>query len=120
VTLSDLPAGPEREAALWTFDSFVNDIASCRYEGAVAVLAQGASTTASTLQIPIEQVPLGARVPTKNPRRWEFDDSLAEPDQGSWAKVCFTVGVARGGQSTFSLAEYKDATSPAPSPHYSD
>jgi len=37
-------AGPEREAALWTY-----------------------------------------------PRRWEFDDSLAEPDQGSWAKVCFTV-----------------------------
>ena len=55
------------------------------------MLAQGATTTASTLQIPIEQVPLGARVPTKNPRRWEFDDSLAEPDQGPWAKVCFTV-----------------------------
>ena len=41
--------------------------------------------------VPIEQVPLGARVPTKNPKPWEYDDSLPEPDQATWAKLSITI-----------------------------
>ena len=42
---------------------------------------------AYSLLIPIEQVPLGARIPTKNPKPWEFDDSLPDPVQADWAKI---------------------------------
>ena len=41
--------------------------------------------------VAIEQVPLGARVPTKNPKPWEYDDSLPEPDLDSWVKISLTV-----------------------------
>ncbi len=40
---------------------------------------------------PIEQVPLGSRVATKNPKPWEFDGSLPEPEQGSWSKIDFVL-----------------------------
>jgi hypothetical protein len=49
------------------------------------------------LLLPIEQVPLGARVPTKNPRPWEFDASLPEPDQATWAKLSLTMFRDDGG-----------------------
>jgi hypothetical protein len=47
--------------------------------------------------LPIEEVPLGSRVPTKNPRPWEFDDSLPEPDQATWVKLSLTMHRADGG-----------------------
>jgi hypothetical protein len=47
--------------------------------------------------IPIEQIPLGARIPTKNPKPWEYDDSLPEPDQATWAKVSITMHRNDGG-----------------------
>jgi hypothetical protein len=57
---------------------------------------QKAQTLAGLL-IPIEQVPLGARVPTKNPRPWEVDASLPEPDQATWAKLSLTMVRDDGG-----------------------
>jgi hypothetical protein len=49
------------------------------------------------LQVPIEQVPLGARIPTKNPKPWEYDDSLPDPVQADWAKIAITMHRTDGG-----------------------
>jgi hypothetical protein len=42
-------------------------------------------------------VVLDARVPTRNPKPWEFDDSLPDPEQATWAKISFTVERNGGG-----------------------
>ncbi|MFM8401967.1 MAG: hypothetical protein ACKOAH_29425 [Pirellula sp.] len=42
------------------------------------------------LQVPIESVPIVARVPTKNPNRFEVDPQ-PEPDQATWAKLSITL-----------------------------
>lgn len=42
----------------------------------------------------IEDVPLGARVESKNPRPWDYDHSLPQPEAESWAKV--SLHVVRG------------------------
>ena len=52
---------------------------------------------AYSLLIPIEQVPLGARIPTKNPKPWEFDDSLPDPVQADWAKISIMMHRNDGG-----------------------
>jgi hypothetical protein len=52
--------------------------------------------TRSQLQVPIESVPIGARVPTKNPNRFEVDPQ-PEPDQASWAKLSITAEGSDGG-----------------------
>ena len=51
----------------------------------------------SSFLIPIEEVPLGARVPTENPQPWEYDDSLPAPDQETWAKISITMHRNDGG-----------------------
>jgi len=45
----------------------------------------------SKLQLPIEKVPLGARVTTTNPNSWDYDDSFPDPDRYSWSKIDLTV-----------------------------
>ena len=52
--------------------------------------------TRTELQVPIESVPIGARVPTKNPNRFEVDPQ-PEPDQATWAKLSITVERSDGG-----------------------
>jgi len=52
--------------------------------------------THTELQVPIESVPIGARVPTKNPNRFEVDPQ-PEPDQATWAKLSITVERSDGG-----------------------
>jgi len=52
--------------------------------------------TRTELQFPIESVPIGARVPTKNPNRFEVDPQ-PEPDQATWAKLSITVERSDGG-----------------------
>ncbi|MBX3423001.1 MAG: hypothetical protein KF752_15710 [Pirellulaceae bacterium] len=42
-------------------------------------------------------MPLGARIPTQNPRPREYDDSLPEPDQAAWAKLSITMYRTDGG-----------------------
>ena len=56
----------------------------------VAVMDMG-----TALQLPIESVPLGARVPTKNPRQWEVDTQFGEPDE-TWKKVTLTLSKPNG------------------------
>jgi hypothetical protein len=46
--------------------------------------------------VPIESVPIGARVLTKNPNRFEVDPQ-PEPDQASWAKLSITAEGSDGG-----------------------
>lgn len=36
------------------------------------------------LHIAIEEVPLGARVPTKSPRRWDYDFEFEDPNEATW------------------------------------
>ncbi|TWT84862.1 hypothetical protein CA13_63430 [Planctomycetes bacterium CA13] len=83
-----MPQGEQLQSALWANDSFLDDITD--HYGSVALL-EAPAKTATTFKIPIEDVPLGARVPTKNPRPWEYDDSLPDPDEETWSKVIFTV-----------------------------
>jgi hypothetical protein len=52
--------------------------------------------TRSQLQVPIESVPIGARVPTKNPNRFEVDPQ-PEPDQATCAKFSITAERSDGG-----------------------
>jgi hypothetical protein len=52
--------------------------------------------TRTELQVPIESVPIGARVSTKNPNRWKVDPQ-PEPDQATWANVSITVERSDGG-----------------------
>ncbi|MFN5185086.1 MAG: hypothetical protein ACK5GD_04795 [Planctomycetota bacterium] len=52
--------------------------------------------THTELQVPIESVPIGSRVPTKNPNRFEVDPQ-PEPDQATWAKLSITVERSDGG-----------------------
>jgi Restriction endonuclease fold toxin 7/Pretoxin HINT domain len=81
------------QSALWASDTFLDDIAC---HGGLALL-EAETQTAITFKIPIEDVPLGARVPTKNPRPWEYDDSLPEPDEANWAKISLTIERTDGG-----------------------
>ena len=60
-------------------------------------LKSQASSLKPARQIPIEQVPLGARVPTKNPKPWEYDYSLPDPVQTDWAKISITMHRKDGG-----------------------
>jgi hypothetical protein len=41
-------------------------------------------------------VPIGARIPTKNPNRWEVDPE-PEPEQATWAKLSITAEGTDGG-----------------------
>ena len=60
-------------------------------------------TVSSLLQIPIEQVPLGSRVPTKNPRPWDYDFSLPEPDAETWKRFPL---IARDDEGAIVEAEF--------------
>ncbi len=95
VTLSELPTTSQRQEALWGNDSFVEDITDPFASGTALLPAR--SVTKQTVKVAIEDVPLGARVPTKNPNRWDYDDSLPEPDETTWAKFTFTIERSDGG-----------------------
>ncbi|XZE20996.1 polymorphic toxin-type HINT domain-containing protein [Pirellulaceae bacterium SH449] len=108
VTISSLPYSAERESSLWSetdwLESYSLRPASGRGVGGEGLAAKNHlhhSTSPFSLQtslhIPIEQIPLGARIPTKNPRPWEYDDTLPEPDQATWAKVSITMHRNDGG-----------------------
>jgi hypothetical protein len=90
VTLSETPNDQSLEAMLWGDDAWQDE------RGGESPATQSVAVTKRTLT-PIEQVPLGARVPTKNPKPWEFDDSLPEPVQDEWLKLSITVERTDGG-----------------------
>jgi len=94
VTVSSLPGQSTSTDSLWSNPSWLDDpspetpwLASERY----ATVA-----TRTELQVPIESVPIGARIPTKNPNRSEVDPQ-PEPDQATWAKLSITAEGSDGG-----------------------
>jgi len=94
VTVSSLPGQSTSPDSLWSDPSWLDEpsqetpwLASDRYASVA---------TRTELQVPIESVPIGARVPTKNPNRSEVDPQ-PEPDQTTWAKVSITLERSDGG-----------------------
>lgn len=73
-------------------------------------LATMPSTTAATHRhyVPIEDVRLGSRVSTSNPKWWEYDDSLPEPDQSSWLQVEMIAHRSDGGVVEITLLRPRD------------
>jgi hypothetical protein len=92
VLLSAMPINSRIEEGLWsnTGEWFLD------YKDE-RELESGLLQTERQLLIPIQDVPLGARVPTKNPRHWEVDDAFPEPDQTTWAKLSLTMHRNDGG-----------------------
>ena len=105
VTLSDMPRSQAADDDVWSMDDPVwhgTPYRDSAPNSATKTLSQTATITSllaspSRMMVPIEQVPLGARVPTKNPKPWEYDDSLPEPDQATWVKMSITVERTDGG-----------------------
>lgn len=102
VSLSEMPRSQALEDQLWVANSLQLSAVDAEFpwlesepQSAASTAVLPARTTA--LQIPIEEVPLGARVPTKNPKPWEYDDSFPEPDQATWAKLSLTIERTDGG-----------------------
>jgi hypothetical protein len=94
VTVSSLPGQSSSTDSLWSQPHWLDEpsqetpwLAHERY----ATVA-----TRTQLQVPIESLPIGSRVPTKNPNRWEVDPQ-PEPDQATWAKLSITVERSDGG-----------------------
>ena len=89
VTLSELPRQFENESTLWANDEW--DVEAYENQSELSLSPAGSSRLATLSPIrtllPIEQVPLGARVPTKNPESWDYDFSLPDPVRESWVKI---------------------------------
>jgi hypothetical protein len=118
VTVSELPYSASRESTIWSETNWLNDedssfspsplysgekgpgdegFGSEKFEARSVNLKSQASSLKPARQIPIEQVPLGARVPTKNPKPWEYDYNLPDPVQTDWAKISITMHRKDGG-----------------------
>ena len=104
VTLSDMPRSQSADDAVWSSDPVwpgtpYRDSAAYSSNIAPSPTATITSLLSSPrrMLVPIEQVPLGARVPTKNPKPWEYDASLPEPVQSEWAKISITMHRTDGG-----------------------
>jgi len=65
------------------------------------------ATTART-RIPIEDVALGSRVSTANPKPWEHDFSLPEPDQNTWLQIDMIAHRDDGGVVEVQLLRPRD------------
>ncbi len=112
VTLTQAPRSSELEQSVWSsildndispwemdslrFDSFDSNTTSAT---ALAVEAKSRAEVRSGryLQLPINEVPIGARVPTKNLRRWEYDNTFPEPNEVTWAQISITIHRDDGG-----------------------
>jgi hypothetical protein len=102
VTLSEIPYSETRESDVWSepdwYDTLADSFAPSPRFGEKGSGDEGQEPSASTLTtqtsnllIPIEQVALGSRVPTKNPRRWDYDFSLPEPNEETWKRFSLTA-----------------------------
>jgi hypothetical protein len=89
VTISSLPQSASIKEAVWTdwlepSEPYIEAIVG-------GTEPQVAITTIGSLKVAIQHVPLGSLVPTKNPKPWEYDDSLPDPDESTWQQVTLTV-----------------------------
>jgi hypothetical protein len=94
VTVSRLPGQSTSTDSLWSNPSWLDE--PSQETPWLAPERYASVATRSQLQVPVESVPIGARVPTKNPNRFEVDPQ-PEPDQATWAKVSITVERSDGG-----------------------
>jgi hypothetical protein len=94
VTVSSLPGQSTSTDSLWSNPSWLDE--PSQETPWLAPERYASVATRSQLQVPIESVPIGARVPTKNPNRFEVDPQ-PEPDQATWAKLSITVERSAGG-----------------------
>ena len=94
VTVSSLPGRSSPSDSLWSDPSWLDEPSQETPWLAPERFASVATRT--HLQVPIESVPIGARVPPKNPNRSEVDPQ-PEPDQATWAKLSITVERSDGG-----------------------
>jgi hypothetical protein len=94
VTVSSLPGQSTSTDSLWSDPSWLDE--PSQETPWLAPERYASVATHTELQIPIESVPIGARVPTKNPNRFEVDPQ-PEPDQASWAKLSITAEGSDGG-----------------------
>jgi hypothetical protein len=94
VTVSSLPGRSSPSDSLWSDPSWLDE--PSQETPWLAPERYASVATRSQLQVPVESVPIGARVPTKNPNRFEVDPQ-PEPDQATWAKVFITVERSDGG-----------------------
>ncbi|MEI7462033.1 MAG: hypothetical protein WCK15_21790 [Pirellula sp.] len=98
VTLSDIPRSEASDDALWSDlawqeTPYLNPSTSLKTTATLTSLLD----SPRRMLVPIEQVPIGARVPTKNPRPWEYDDSLPDPVQSEWGLISMTMVRDDGG-----------------------
>jgi hypothetical protein len=104
VTLLEIPYSETRESDVWSepdwydrsADSFSPSPRRPRFgekgsgdEG--QELSASSLTTHPTLLVPIEQVAIGSRVPTKNPRRGDYDFALPEPNESTCKRFSLTA-----------------------------
>jgi hypothetical protein len=94
VTVSSLPGQSTSTDSLWSNPSWLDE--PSQETPWLAPERYASVATRTELQVPIESVPIGARVPTKNPNRFEVDPQ-PEPDHATWAKVSITVERSDGG-----------------------
>jgi hypothetical protein len=94
VTVSSLPGQSTSTDSLWSNPSWLDD--PSQETPWLAPERYASVATRTELQVPIESVPIGSRVPTKNPNRFEVDPQ-SEPDQATWAKLSITVERSDGG-----------------------
>ncbi len=66
------------------------------------------TATMSRTRIPIEDVVLGSRVSTANPKPWEHDFSLPEPDQDTWLQIDMIAHRDDGGVVEVQLLRPRD------------
>jgi hypothetical protein len=95
VTVSSLPDGFTGDETLGLAGEWLARHSWSQAQGPGATLAE-LETGISVKQL-IERVPLGARVPSLNPLRWEYDPTFAEPDESSWAKLTLVMRKRDGG-----------------------
>jgi hypothetical protein len=94
VTVSSLPGQSTSTDSLWSNPSWLDE--PSQETPWLAPERYASVATRTQLQVPIESVPIGARVPTKNPNRFEVDPQ-PEPDHATWFKVSITVERSDGG-----------------------
>jgi len=94
VTVSSRPGQSTSTDSLWSNPSWLDE--PSQETPWLAPERYASVATRTELQVPIDSVPIGARVPTRNPNRSEVDPQ-PEPDQASWAKLSITAEGSDGG-----------------------
>jgi hypothetical protein len=101
VALSAMP-GDVTQDSIWADDGWLS-----RSGGTAKSVVEETQPTVATdtlqvvsgqrLMVEIESVQMGARIGTRNPRPWEYDDTFPDPVREDWVKLSITVERSDGG-----------------------